>query len=890
MDAGWPIGGEPVIRRVVLFTALAMLPLTLMAEQHRNQLKGFTPEGVFQFLGLDNVNIFSGNLVLTIPIGPRYPIAEGLSYGLQLVCNGNVWDSEVAEGTCHPKAGGDDVNCTPISAIPDRRANAGLGCLISLGRLYPPQHVTTSEATASWVYESPDGAEHPFREAVPGNPNSTAYTQDGSYLRMQVQGQQRWIEFPDGAIHKFEPSGSGISDVWRLVEITNQYPANYLRLAYPNGDLTWELRDSHGREHRVELAASGADEFQPMVETVELEAGVLDPGVTADTSVNGERVRFTLSYSDPNEKIAVPYWDTDDDGRIGSNDEIAVPLLERLNLPDDTRYEFDHAGDWRIGTNGLLSRLRLPTQGCIGWQWGVYSKPSAPGDQPHLQGSHGIVRRILSSRECPEPSDVTQKGLGVWTYKPELKPEAPDSPPCDPPPPGELPRECDSERQMSNRVTDPVGNYVIHYFSVAPHSVEGWREEEYGAPYTRYGQDSENRFLSQEVFECPTLLGKCDPNSTAEGRLLRQQFVRYESDAGLPIFWTKGEPFNANTRPVSFRMFYADDDGRSVDTDHDKFDGFGHYRETVKSGFSPSDPVRKTTTKYNWTGSLDSIRTLSDGDSWILNTFDESVIEESGQATETSEYQFDGSGVLSARRVFKGLSRGTEDVLTVFERDQNGNVIAEKVYGGDGAGLDTASCCIVPDGDPHSFVKYSYTAGVLSRAAYVDPQACDSSNCPSVLSIANYTIDPETGRVLRSRDVSDIETEYSYDALFRLKSVKRPTANGKLNTVYEYMPAGSNQQAYVTETVTASSGDELNKSTFDFDDLGRLERTSRLLPHGKFAVTQIEYDLLGRQHRVSQPIEADDHPTKPISGGYWTKFEYDALGRQSVVTAPDGSA
>src|ERR1700688_898035 len=60
--------------------------------QHPNVDRGFSPSGMFDVGGLDVVNGFNGNLVITIPIGLKYPVGGLMGgYSFSLVYNSNVW-------------------------------------------------------------------------------------------------------------------------------------------------------------------------------------------------------------------------------------------------------------------------------------------------------------------------------------------------------------------------------------------------------------------------------------------------------------------------------------------------------------------------------------------------------------------------------------------------------------------------------------------------------------------------------------------------------------------------------------------------------------------------------------------------------------------------------
>src|SRR3954453_5969413 len=169
---------------ICLFVAAAT---TLLAQQHPNVARGFDIGRTFQMNGIDNVNLFNGSLTVTIPIGQRYHVNGNLQYGLTLVYNSNVWDT----GPVSPPG-------TTYPTYPSRRSNAGIGWLLSLGRLFPNGQAPLLEKY-DWNYESPDGALHQFVGSGTQGAPSPFFTSDGSYLRLVVNDadpSHRTVEFP----------------------------------------------------------------------------------------------------------------------------------------------------------------------------------------------------------------------------------------------------------------------------------------------------------------------------------------------------------------------------------------------------------------------------------------------------------------------------------------------------------------------------------------------------------------------------------------------------------------------------------------------------------------------------------------------------------------------
>src|SRR5205085_6584035 len=152
---------------------------------HPNIARGFDIGRPYQINGLDNINLFNGNLTVTIPIGQRYHVNGNLGYGLTLVYSGNSWDF---------------AESFPCDSVPNRRSNAGMGWILSMGRLFQGNHFPVQEtSTDSWHYETSDGALHDFESSLHGiasSDSSLKYTRDGSYLRLKINASDRTVELP----------------------------------------------------------------------------------------------------------------------------------------------------------------------------------------------------------------------------------------------------------------------------------------------------------------------------------------------------------------------------------------------------------------------------------------------------------------------------------------------------------------------------------------------------------------------------------------------------------------------------------------------------------------------------------------------------------------------
>jgi len=234
-----------------LLVAWLFSALLAFGQTHPNLDRGFDPAKVYQFGEVDAVDLYNGHLTLTIPLGPRYPVSERLSYGLTLTYNSNIWAYESWPAT-------DSYSCT--AALPKRASdldwNAGLGFSLTLGDLIYRSNIGVFE------YFTPDGATKTFvqtlRDSDTGDPTNVFYTRDGSYLRLtwqtNISPKKAIIEFPDGTRHVFTNyQGS----YYRLTEITDafqdqqgQYP-NKVSVSYLSSPDRVVITDAFGRSQTI---------------------------------------------------------------------------------------------------------------------------------------------------------------------------------------------------------------------------------------------------------------------------------------------------------------------------------------------------------------------------------------------------------------------------------------------------------------------------------------------------------------------------------------------------------------------------------------------------------------------------------------------------------------
>ena len=229
-----------------------------MAQQDPIVSKGLEPDKLYQLGDVDSVDTTTGRVGIVLPVGPGFTVNGGFSYGLKVSYNSNVWDYVIRNTTC----GTPPQPSVYTDAFPNRTSNAGLGWLLTMGRLYDGRDTKNPISGAS-TYVSPDGAEHPFAggalhygEPLPSTDgtHTYVYTTDGSYLRMQTTPSNdttRVIEHPDGTFDTFSLYDTQ-NYYWRLTSSSDRLGST-ITVAYSDNTPTanWTISDSQGRRQNV---------------------------------------------------------------------------------------------------------------------------------------------------------------------------------------------------------------------------------------------------------------------------------------------------------------------------------------------------------------------------------------------------------------------------------------------------------------------------------------------------------------------------------------------------------------------------------------------------------------------------------------------------------------
>jgi YD repeat-containing protein len=848
------------MKRVLLLLSLVCAGTVAFAAQHENVARGFQAGKSYAFGDLDTVNMFNGNVTLSIPIGQAFPLSTRFSYRFMLHYNSLVWDiEEAARPVVDPTYPGAVVVVTVSYA--DRRSNAGMGWSFGLGRLYPKFAMSNEEN--DWVYETAEGGEHNLYVNGAG-----WQTQDGSFVRMRPNqdGSRMLVELPNGIVQEFEQSPQGNSEPWRLREMHDLFPgtepghpyANWVHIDYEpraNGSVRWKITDSIQRTHYVDCKQLPYDTLRPdFVESVQLDGW----GSYAPTYHFTYEETATARHPDDTDKPNTSIYTG------GLTDHPIVQGLKQIKLTDgaisgkDLGYTFDMTYRWASGIprgdSGVLQLLTLPTGGSIGWEQDNYRLPMAAdrwgNGEFQLQTVYGVGRRTVTdpSRILPDGSRST----GTWRYVHGTYPV------YDPP------RSYDIPKDARTSVTDPAGNVTTHYFSVwIGDPFNGWNNQQYGLSASPMNpEDSSNfRFLSKREYQGSTIVK-------------RDTWVHLVGDRN-------------NSRVESTKVVYQDALVQGAkqyvqsDSDPTTWDSYGHYKRQTTATNIPGTSSRETYTEY----------TPSTASAWLLDLYSEQRTKELPDSAFTGlalsevhkKFHFNpATGFLEWQRTMAGLDDQAKDVREVFTPDIYGNVRQHDIYGGDQHNADAAT--------PRFRLLHTYASGVPATSRYQDPATGVNAKFFS----ADITVDSSTALVTTSRDPAGQATTFTYDEAGRIKTMQPPGGANKVEVDYTN---ASRSSTFTPATIHVTSGDI--QAEQQFDGLGRLWREKSLLPDDPatpavepvWSVSETLRNNRGLTDSVSLPAAIPDpnqelafHPS-PV-----TKFsDYDAFGRARTIRNPDGN-
>ncbi len=906
--------------------------------------RGFHPDGSFQSLDIDHIDLSRTAMTMTIALGKAYPVGGGVSYAFMLTYSSEAWDMLTQDG-CPTY----DTPCYWTTAVPSRISSAGLSWSLTLGKLIDPAE--SSQFHPYWSYVGPDGADHSFLATLHEGETVTSgwmYTRDATYMRLHVNGATATVEMADGTIHTFTLYDS-VNHRWRLTSIADRFN-NTVSVTYDTdgqGRPRWTVTDSTGRTHYALFNASSGH-----VELVDLAA------------FNGTRAQYTFTYAWP--KVRRTCLDDDVTSSDYLNDPPvpgsanSIPFLVTVGLPDSTTYSMTSGGtptyNVCCGTNctgatsgnnssGTLRQILGPPGGGIAW---TYADLDYYWEEPFYFGGGWVPRpNYLNWAGVATRTSLDAAGQPMTGYQRTYKTDYNKV---------WSPSTVDGNNNRCGRrpearftaVTGPDGNGTVHYFGAYP-GTTGRNYAEYGLNFTArvwdcdksanadcsqvIGQDVPwgGRYLSTQYFSGAVTADDdgdtCDPSNLSLDQYtgywqcgalktpVRTTYRWYYSDGGAAL----GGHRHANHHLASERTDYPDDpfnaNNRYQAVNNSDFDGLGHFRQSDSVSNFDAGGTRTMLTDYNPSaGTYPGSFTLpSLGSPWILETYDyQQQTDSSGSAKQ--EYCFDSTnGFLKRTRTLKtGTSRSANDLLAVFTPDPagTGNVTREEYYGGDSQGsVGVGPVCdnlIVP-ADNQYRIDHTYQYGVRRTSRYVDSAGTPLSFYTLDLDIdqntglASASYQASTGTKTQGDYVAGIKTQFVYDALGRLTWEKPDSGHGayvhhqylKYNTCAAparvescTKPNGTTTECVDTAASCNPLADSLTRTAVHFDVLGRVFGEFTKYTSSLWNQRLADYDGMNRKAAVSE-WQASGTSGSNLRRTIYSGF--DVFSRPTTITPPDGA-
>ena len=249
--------GPAVLFRCLLLCLLSATAARLVADQPDITLPGFQPNQTIESHGIDNVNVFSGDSGIVIPLGPEYTLGPTYKFQLKAYNTIKIWRFD---STCPGQ-----VNGTVQHALLAGAPALGAGWSVELGYV--------GGATSGTVgIHTPEGGNH---LATFPSGSSVAYTDDATRLRYtpyttscptvgptgsHLPTPCYTVETPDGILQTFahpytrpgpaqgsstdftdQDFGSSPGTRYGLSQVNDQFGTIVLQVNYGDSNKPWKV-------------------------------------------------------------------------------------------------------------------------------------------------------------------------------------------------------------------------------------------------------------------------------------------------------------------------------------------------------------------------------------------------------------------------------------------------------------------------------------------------------------------------------------------------------------------------------------------------------------------------------------------------------------------------
>ena len=830
------------VLRTGIMAALAFATDLAVATVHNDQI-GFTPNHVFaSALAGEDIDVMSGNVTLSIPLGPRYLLNEDFGYQVMLYYNSKIWEHD-CRGVLSTQCHGDLV-------APD---DYGVGFRISFGKVYRDDR----DRPNVYRYVSPSGAEH-FFETV-----GSGFAVDGSGIQILRYSTDRWEALPgDGTRiimerHVVRSLGQRQQDEWHATRVQSAFEPyegigfdiTYVDLPPPLNTPTARIQritDSQGRVIDFNYGSDITIVF-PGFDQINRCSTTPDPITEATYTLR----RQNLFLKDP----------IDNANPLVPRQVLTEIVYPELKEQDGETYRFRYDLD-APDTYGYLLERTLPTGARVEYHFNHYAT-----------GQHQPYHSELALKYLHSGGEVSR-----WSYTrfgDSLIRDVAD-------------HSASTEGHNSNatnpalvKVLDPFDNLTEYWF---------YSRQQTGCSTAGdcrvYWDDG---LLYKTVLYAGSTLIQKTENAWEVDRVSSEPgaaavMFRFRDDRGTE-FVTDSYSVGVNPRVKSFKVTTP---GGGMP--------FGLVRRAEYSDWTEGDiRIAKTVEEYDGSELYRTTYTDYVPDSLYHHQYRYvKQTDASGQVVSRSDAKFtkgalecsvrrtDGTGVEFSLLQPPACDSDTQlevepgDIVTWNTYDSTtGNRTATEIRGGDDGGVYTTD--------------YTYAAGGYLRTSIYGSEPDGQLGWEAV----HREIDLNTGLVFQSRDPAGSTVDYSWDLLGRLKCIA-PMDTEKPTTI-EYVS--------IHETRVRQDGDsgtdDYVETVYKYDDLGRLVETRKRTVNGGIAKQLTEYDIAGRVTRRSNWVDEEASESDMV----WTLFDYtiatnpepqpgepenhpDPLGRIHRVTRP----
>lgn len=394
-------------RQTALLGAL-LFAHAVAAQVPREALPSFKAGQVFDGFGIDNVNVYSGDVQLTVPIGPEYSLGAGVTWRLTANYSNHLWN--LYSYSC----GTPQAPCfhTPViqHGVLAGRSTLGAGWSLNVG--YITGKVNPSPS--GWDrprYHAPDGSVHALVDQGGGLwvPEDTLHAR----FRFYTSPGEHWaMELPDGSTWWFEqwtspPASPNEWDFFdgpyvgpnehkqfALTRIQDRYaPSRTLLEVQYRADLRWQIEWIQMGSRRIDFEwgtfqtqADGSEPARdwPVLTRITLPAAH-SQSLVATFAREDRRIERSSFESGPPTGCNMS----------AAPSTVRVPYLTGITV-DDQKHTFSYAPVGMGFRGDYLLSVVLPTGGRIGYEYG--------GDllaEPCMRGAPGCWA-LVEEMDFPE--------------------------------------------------------------------------------------------------------------------------------------------------------------------------------------------------------------------------------------------------------------------------------------------------------------------------------------------------------------------------------------------------------------------------------------------------------------------------------------------------------